>query len=145
MFSKSHQLIKNRHELLLSEIADFDDKEYKINELGEFSNGPLNMIIKEVEAISNVGKKVLYVDMEKLKFPLMLRKWNNGDYFYPLGMKGKKKLSKFFKDEKLDILSKKNIWLLCNNDEIIWVVGKRADERYKVTTETNKIIKFELY
>jgi tRNA(Ile)-lysidine synthase len=59
-------------------------------------------------------------------------------------MKGKKKLSKFFKDEKMSLIDKSNCWILCSNDEIIWVIGHRADDRFKVTTNTTKILKITL-
>ncbi len=91
-----------------------------------------------------MGHNVLYVDKETLKYPLTLRKWQKGDYFYPLGMKGRKKLSKYFKDEKIDIIAKEKQWLLCSGNDIIWVVGKRADDRYKITNSTNKILKIVL-
>jgi tRNA(Ile)-lysidine synthase len=65
---------------------------------------------------------------------------NEGDIFYPFGMKGKKKLSKFFKDEKYSLLDKSNAWLLCSNDQIVWVIGKRQDERFKTTATTKNIL-----
>jgi tRNA(Ile)-lysidine synthase len=75
----------------------------------------------------------------------VLRKWQEGDFFYPLGMKGKsKKVSKFFKDEKMALLDKENTWLLCSNEAIVWVIGMRADERFKVENITNTILKIEL-
>ena len=80
-----------------------------------------------------------------LKFPLTVRKWRNGDYFYPLGMQGKKKLSKFFKDEKISILEKEKTWLLCSaNNEVIWIVGKRLDNRFKITESTTKTLKITI-
>ena len=80
-----------------------------------------------------------------LKFPLSVRKWQNGDYFYPSGMQGKKKLSKYFKDEKLSLLDKENTWLLCNfENEIIWIVGKRQDNRFIATKTTTNILKITL-
>jgi tRNA(Ile)-lysidine synthase len=79
-----------------------------------------------------------------LKFPLILRKWQKGDYFYPFGMKGKKKLSKYFKDEKYSLIDKENQWLLCSRDDIVWIIGKRSDNRYKLTKPTNTIIKLTL-
>ncbi|MDT0607751.1 tRNA lysidine(34) synthetase TilS [Croceitalea rosinachiae] len=145
IYSKTHQLTKNRDFLLLSEFRETDQKEYFFFEVDDLINEPISMKITQVDSISKNDSNVLYVDSEKLKYPLLLRKWNTGDYFYPLGMKGKKKLSKFFKDEKIDVLSKKNIWLLCSSEKIVWVVGKRADERFKVTENTNKILKFELH
>ncbi len=79
-----------------------------------------------------------------MQYPLTLRQWRKGDYFYPLGMKGKKKLSKYFKDEKLSLLDKENIWLLCSNDDIVWVINRRADNRFKVEDNTQHILKIEL-
>lgn len=145
VFSKTHKLVKDRDFLLLTELDKIDDHSYTLFEKDTEINSPISLKIKMVSEISKSCGDDLFVDAEKLKFPLLLRKWNNGDYFYPLGMKGKKKLSKFFKDEKVDILSKKNIWLLCSGNDIVWIIGKRADERFKVTPKTDKILKFELH
>ena len=83
---------------------------------------------------------------QSLQFPLTLRKWQNGDFFYPSGMKGKKKLSKYFKDEKLSLLEKQNTWLLCNNnDDLIWVINHRKDNRFKVSSQTKHFLKISLF
>jgi tRNA(Ile)-lysidine synthase len=74
----------------------------------------------------------------------VIRKWEKGDYFYPLGLNHKKKLSKFFKDEKVDVLSKEEIWLLCSNEQIVWVIGMRADHRFRVEKSTEEILKIEM-
>jgi tRNA(Ile)-lysidine synthase len=79
-----------------------------------------------------------------LHFPLILRRWEEGDYFYPFGMSGKKKLSKYFKDEKITVFDKENLWLLCYKNHIVWIVGKRQDDRFKVTEATRKILKISL-
>jgi len=79
-----------------------------------------------------------------LQFPLIIRKWNEGDYFYPFGMKGKKKLSKYFKDEKLSLIDKSNQWILYSDNQIVWVIGKRQDERFKVETNTTNIVQITL-
>lgn len=75
---------------------------------------------------------------------MTVRKWREGDYFYPLGMKGKKKVSKFFKDKKIDVLSKEKQWLLCSDDKIVWILGRRADDRFKVGRDTENILKIKL-
>ena len=94
--------------------------------------------------MDNLHSNIIYVDEGQLRFPLLVRKWQEGDYFFPLGMKGKKKLSKYFKDEKLSLIDKENTWLLCSEDTILWVIGKRADDRFKVTENTKQILKFEI-
>ena len=91
--------------------------------------------------VYDVGPDQANFDKDLLKFPLTVRKWEKGDYFYPLGMKGKKKLSKFFKDEKYSLLEKENIWLLCSGSDIVWIIGKRMDDRFRVTDRTKKILK----
>jgi len=100
-----------------------------------------------IAAVTIFGKQpnIAFVDKDKLKFPLTLRRWKEGDVFYPLGMKGKKKLSKYFKDEKLSIIDKENIWLLCSDDNIVWVINSRADERFKATEQTTNILKITLH
>ena len=83
------------------------------------------------------------IDYDKIQFPLTIRKWQKGDYFYPIGLNGKKKLSKFFKDQKMSLLEKENTWILCSTNDIIWVIGKRLDERFKVTKTTSKLLKIK--
>ena len=78
------------------------------------------------------SKHLAALDYEKPKFPFALRKWKKGDLFYPLGMRGKKKLSDFSLTEKFSSFEKENIWLLCSQGEIVWVVGHRMDERFKL-------------
>ena len=89
------------------------------------------------------GQTAVVIDAEKLRFPLLLRRWKPGDIFQPLGMDGRhQKLQDFFTNLKLSRLEKENTWILENNDQtVIWVLGKRLDERYKVRTETCKLLK----
>jgi tRNA(Ile)-lysidine synthase len=146
LFSKDYRLIKDREYLLLQKRT----KETPTSEAVFINNSettiksPIQLHIEEVTRVTNVGKNVLYIDKEMLKFPLIVRKWQNGDYFYPFGMNGKKKLSKYFKDEKYSLIDKENQWLLCSGEHIVWVIGKRSDNRYKLTKPTNTIIKLTL-
>ena len=142
--SATHRLLKDRDFLLLKEIESKTPAIYEILQNQVSITDPLSIHISEVDAINETGPHILYVPKNALKYPLTLRKWTNGDYFYPFGMQGTKKLSKYFKDEKMDAIAKENQWLLCSANAIVWVVGKRADERFKVVEYTEKIVKFEL-
>ncbi|MDH7444219.1 tRNA lysidine(34) synthetase TilS [Aquimarina sp. 2201CG14-23] len=143
VFSSTHRLVKNRADLLLCPIIeDISDRIYTIPEEENMIMIPSGMLkFKEVFGISNHDLKTIYVDKEKLKYPLVVRKWKEGDYFYPLGMKGKKKLSKYFKDEKLSLLAKERVWLLCAGEDIVWVINYRADNRFKISPKTKQLLK----
>ncbi|HSI68954.1 MAG TPA: tRNA lysidine(34) synthetase TilS [Gillisia sp.] len=143
VFSATHRLIKDREYLLLTEKpSETEDRVYEISEGEEIVMLPPGTFsIEEVEDIGETAPNVLYVEREKLEFPLVLRKWQEGDLFYPFGMKGKKKISDFFKDKKLSLPEKENTWLLCSGDRIAWVVNHRADARFAVTDPSRKILK----
>ncbi len=145
VLSSTHRLIKNRDQLLLSTISSEDHDIITISENEIKKETPFGVLFfDEADAISESNQQKIYVDQDKLKFPLVLRKKQEGDVFYPLGMTGKKKLSKYFKDEKFSLLEKENTWLLCSNDAIVWVIGRRADNRFRVTENTKQILKIEL-
>ncbi len=107
-------------------------------------NFPLKFVFCNVSDISVTDSNTIFVDEDKIEFPLILRKWEEGDYFYPFGMEGKKKLSKYFKDEKLSLLEKETTWLLCSEEKIIWIIGKRQDARFKITENTTKILQISV-
>lgn len=145
VFSATYRLIKNREHLLLSEIKTAKSKPILISENDKKVETPFGILFfDEVDAIEEKQKNRIYVDKDKLKFPLTIRTWEEGDVFYPFGMTGKKKLSKYFKDEKLSLLDKENTRLLCSGNDIVWVVNRRADNRFKVTENTKHILKIKV-
>ncbi|SFZ94500.1 tRNA(Ile)-lysidine synthase [Flaviramulus basaltis] len=145
VLSQTHRLIKNREHLLLSGLNSEENKILYILETDKKTETPFGtLFFDEADAIFGKRTNLIHIDKEKLKYPLILRKWKEGDVFYPIGMSGKKKVSKYFKDEKLSLLDKENTWLLCSEDDIIWVVNRRADNRFKVIETTKQILKIEL-
>ncbi|MDP5105290.1 MAG: tRNA lysidine(34) synthetase TilS [Polaribacter sp.] len=147
VFSKTHRLLKDRDFLLLSKNVISDEKnEYLIDENQSEITHPIHLSFEAIQQKSEENKQTIYVDKDLLKYPLIVRKWQIGDYLYPLGMQGKKKLSKYFKDEKLSLLEKENTWLLCNNEnEIIWVINYRQDGRFSMKITSNNLLKITLH
>lgn len=150
LFSSTHKLLKDRTCLILTKIIKDENLTKKeasivINDTSQSVETALGHLTFEtvLEAIKS-DVSTIYVDAKTLKFPLIVRHWKAGDYFYPLGMKGKKKLSKFFKDQKLSLLAKEKALLLCSKDQIIWVLNQRADDRFKVSDQTESILKIKL-
>jgi tRNA(Ile)-lysidine synthase len=146
VFSNKFRLLKNRDFLILSPInLEVDIEEYFIYKNQKEVNIPLNLSFCKVADISLVPNTTIFVDEDKLWFPLDLRRWKKGDSFQPLGMEGKsKKVSKFFKDQKLSLIEKEKIWILCSDNQIVWIVGLRQDERFKVKNTTKNILKIQL-
>lgn len=110
---------------------------------------PIEMIITKSEIKEDFemtkDNKTAYFDERKLKYPLLLRKWKRGDKFRPFGMKGFKKLSDYFNDKKFNTAEKEKQWLLCSEGEIIWIVGERTDDRYKIDKGTKEVAVFKLF
>lgn len=140
--SQNHTLLKDRNELIVFPKAESEESpQFLIEKEQKEVKFPLKMAFCNADDISVQATNVIFVDEEKLLYPLQIRKWQEGDWFYPHGMNGKKKLSKFFKDEKFSLPDKSNAWLLCSENQIVWIIGKRQDERFKVTEATTKILK----
>lgn len=145
VFSETHVLLKDREKLLLTERkTTAKDAVFFIESIDSKVNIPLKLLFCKAVNIFETHSNCIFVDEDKIKFPLTIRKWQEGDYFYPLGMTGKKKLSKYFKDEKYSLIDKENQWLLCSEDQIVWVIGKRADNRFITNKTTQNPIKIEL-
>lgn len=143
--SQKHSLLKDRNELIIYQKQESgESEEFLIEKQQELVKFPLKLAFCKVDDISVHSTNTIFVDEEKLQFPLLIRKWRKGDLFYPFGMQGSKKLSKYFKDEKFSLLEKSETWLLCSHNQIVWIIGKRQDERFKVTKQTTKILQIQL-
>jgi len=150
--SSSHRIIKNRSWLIIAPIETEQAQNILIEKPDKkikFESG-----ILELEKLQTTNFKlqtdnsIATLDAKEIKFPLPLRKWKQGDYFYPLGMKnlpsnkqGKKKLSKFFIDQKLSKTEKEKVWVVEMNKKILWVIGYRIDERFKITSSTKEVLR----
>jgi tRNA(Ile)-lysidine synthase len=146
VFAVDFRLLKDRDSLILSPIEETADEiEFLVNENETEVKIPLNMTFCKVADISVASNKTIFVDADQLIFPLVIRKWKTGDVFLPFGMDGKsKKVSKFFKDEKLSLIEKENTWILCSDNQIVWIIGIRADHRFRTSNTTKNILKIEL-
>ncbi|WP_298119525.1 tRNA lysidine(34) synthetase TilS [Flavobacterium sp.] len=145
VFCENFLLLKDRSYLILSPKNETNRNQiFKIDKNSSQVNIPLKFAFCNVGDISISDSNSIFVDEDQLKFPLELRKWQEGDIFHPFGMQGTKKVSKYFKDEKLSLIDKLNKWLLCSDNQIVWIVGMRQDERFKVTTNTTKILKITI-
>lgn len=147
VFGTDFVLLKDRASLILAPKAHLkgEDEVFYIDSLSDLRL-PIDLEFQEVASAQYVGANanLIYIDSQSLLFPLTLRKWRVGDVFYPIGLKGKKNVSKYFKDEKYSQIKKENTWLLCSDNRIIWIVGGRMDERFKLTNTTTRILKIKL-
>ncbi|MCF8460667.1 MAG: tRNA lysidine(34) synthetase TilS [Flavobacteriales bacterium] len=135
--SETHRVIKDRNQLLVSEKESSESKSVLHFEIIERSD---LKSLRQPQNVALVDANLVNLNEDKL----VLRKWKKGDRFQPLGMKSWKKLSDFFIDEKLSIIEKEQLWLLTYQNEIVWVVGHRIDDRFKVSAKTEKVLKISL-
>ncbi len=144
--SSTHRIIKNRKWLIITTLAKNDALHLMIEEHDRqisFEKGVLDLSLTDLQQLSMNPMEAM-VDADLINFPLMLRKIKTGDYFYPLGMRKKKKISRFLIDLKLSKTEKEQVWVLETNGKIIWVLGYRIDDRFKVTSSTKKIWNFRI-
>ena len=145
-YSDTHRLVKDRKYLILNPIESLGKDVFWISQNDTAIDQPFNMKMSR-KAINNdfhvsKEKKCIHVEASQLIFPLQLRRWHEGDSFYPFGMNQRKKISDFFIDNKLSLLEKERSWLLVSDEDIIWIVGQRMDNRFKVTEATKEVIEF---
>lgn len=148
--SSSHRLLRHRKWLVIAPLQTDSSGMILIKE-GEaevvFGGGRLCLSVERVDSEAarlSAAADTAFLDAGNIQFPLILRRWKEGDYFYPLGMEKKKKLARFFIDRKLSLTEKEKIWVLEMNKKIIWVVGQRIDNRFKVAPGTKTVLKISL-
>ncbi len=147
-YSASYRIIKDREQLIITEHSRQGHaempEEFLLDDVTTEIDEPISLsfqtIIREATYLISADQNKATLDKNKLTFPLILRKWKPGDYFYPFGMNKRKKLSDFFIDEKISIPDKEECWLLCSGNHIVWVTGHRIDHRFRVSNRTKELL-----
>jgi tRNA(Ile)-lysidine synthase len=146
--SATHRILKNRKWLIIAPVNNFLAQHILINKSDKEIVFELGKLIFKNEAFTNekisTSNLTAMLDAKNITFPLLLRKWKPGDYFYPLGMQKKKKLSKFFIDQKISLTEKEKVWVIESDKRIIWIIGKRIDDRFKITEKTKNVVSIHL-
>jgi tRNA(Ile)-lysidine synthase len=142
IITETHRIIKNRKELIVSDEEITNETPYTIineNDFSSFrgiSSAKMVRITETYEIPSD--PHIACIDYQKVTFPMTIRKWKPGDHFYPLGMKQRKKLSDYFIDNKYSRFDKENIFILESAGKIVWIIGDRIDDRFRITSSTKK-------
>lgn len=149
-YSVSHELVKDRDRLLIRPLSGVEENQeiILVDENDKEIAIPVKFSLKREPLSDNTyiekDKNTATLDYDKLQFPLLLRRWEEGDWFIPFGMKGRKKLSDYFTDRKFSLFEKKSMWLLCSGEKIAWIVGERIDNRFCIDKSSKEalIIRF---
>lgn len=143
ILSGTHRILKNRNWLIISPVQEDASASYYLIEQDtasvKFPGGEMRFEYVKVPAAISTDAAMAHIDADLVSYPLLLRRPKQGDYFYPLGMKKKKKLSRFFGDMKLSLIQKENAWVLESGKKIVWVVGYRIDDRFKITDRSTNM------
>lgn len=144
--SSSHRIIRNRAWLIITPTRAETPSLIVIDKPGiyDFPGGKLDLGIIDLANDHQSGNNIAFTDASSINFPLILRPWKNGDYFYPLGMQKKKKLARFFIDQKMSTTEKENAWVLEMDKKIIWVVGRRIDDRFRVRPSSERVLRISV-
>lgn len=146
--SATHRLLRDRKWYIISPLQDKNNKHILIDKkTREVTINGLHLRLSFHPAAQYTltsDNHIAALDADKIIFPILARKWKQGDYFYPLGMRKKKKLSRFFIDQKLPLTDKEKVWVLLSGERVIWVAGMRIDDRVKITEQTRTVLKIQL-
>ena len=148
--SRNYRIVKDREYLILEsqereEAGTVVEKIESLEECGTLLHGNLlyRCLDNDETYCFSRDKSYACFDLDKLVFPLIIRRWETGDRFTPFGMRGSRKLSDYFRDKKYSLIDKANALLLCSGNTIIWILGERAADGYRVTADTKRIIEFK--
>lgn len=144
-YSSNYRLIKDRDYLLLTPIVKEElPDSFIISSEEDIHHLPIELSFDEIvlttEILIQKDRQIAYFDKDKITFPLELRRWREGDWFIPFGMNGKKKLSDYFTDHKFSRFQKEEAWLLCSANDILWIIGERTDNRFRVDSTTKQVL-----
>ena len=145
-YSREYVACVDRGNIVVMRIADNDGCETAVEQGAIRSYCGNSVLYYEHTDIDNITdystpQDVALIDEDKLKYPLCLRRWRDGDSFVPFGMNGRKKVSDFLIDHKVSVVEKSRQFVLVSGDDIVWLVGRRIDDRYRITSTTEKILK----
>ena len=143
-YSSTHRLLKDRDYLWITSLEKKEKRTFVLDPEKGINHEPIELsfqkLVITIDFPIEKNKRIAYLDYDKLDFPLTLRTWKEGDWFIPFGMKGRKKLSDYFSDHKFSRIEKERTWLLCSGDAIVWVVGERTDNRFRIDESTKRVL-----
>jgi len=146
-FSATHEAVIDREDILIRPIKKVSKETYIINEDQVGITEPLKLRFKYVTRNPSfrirADEQFAQLDRDKLNFPLSIRKWQQGDRFTPMGMKGSKLLSDYFIDQKISRFGKNDVWLLLSGNDIVWVIGYRISDSFKISSATKNMLLIE--
>ena len=144
----THRIIRNRNEIIVTPVRKSAGKIYRIECIDDFSDIPgiESAEIKDAGPDFEIpyDRRIACIDINKAGFPFIIRSWEKGDYFYPLGLGGRKKLSDYFTDRKFSLPDKEEARILESGGMVVWIIGERIDDRVRVTDSTSKVLLIRL-
>lgn len=142
--STTHRLYVDRDQMILVPSEHDSLKRYYLDDPEKQSSLPFPMDMEVIERgdLETIPKDAgtACLDLDLIQFPLTIRHWMHGDYFYPLGMEQMKKISDFFVDEKVPVPEKERTWIMASGKKIIWIMGHRIDHRFRITSSTSRVL-----
>ena len=142
-FSRTHRLVTDRNKLIITPLPEESSPVFYVEEQDNEIVDPLHLLLdrRDILDFSLIrDPRCACLDLDKLVFPLVIRRWQQGEYFQPLGMTGFKKISDFFVDEKFSIPDKERTWVLYSEGKVVWIIGQRIDNRFRITPETRRVL-----